>query len=384
MRILEVKHLHSLREVASPASEYPFPKSEFPIPHSAGRYTRPPVKAIAKVRPEPGVEIVEVPEPRVTPGHVKLKLEAASVCGTDLHIYDWDAWSASRIHPPRIIGHEFCGTIVELGEGVTDREVGQFVASESHIVCGKCRQCLSGQAHVCVNTRILGVDVDGGFAPFVVIPADNARPTDRCVPKEIAAFQDALGNAVHTATAGPVEGGTILITGMGPIGLFAVSTCKALGAERVLVTEISPYRIELAHKVGADVVINPKEQNADAEIERLCPGGVDATLEMSGHPSQLALAVRQTRPGGRISLLGIFPDSIQQVDMNAVIFKGIDVQGIVGRKLWETWDRMAELLKTGLLNLEPVITHSMHYTEFQQAMELMKAGKAGKVVFTFE
>jgi threonine 3-dehydrogenase len=342
------------------------------------------VKAIAKVRPEPGVKIVEVDEPEVGRGEVKIRLEAASVCGTDLHIYTWDQWAASRIHPPRIIGHEFCGTIEAVGEGVSDRRVGDFVSSESHIVCGHCKQCLHGQSHVCVNTRILGVDVDGGFASHVSIPAQNARLTDRSIPKEIACFQDALGNAVHTAMAGPLMGQTILITGMGPIGLFAVSVCKAAGAAKVIVTEVSPYRIELAEKVGADVILSPLTGDVHACIEREAPGGVDATLEMSGHPSSLDLAIQSTRPGGRISLLGVYGNPTQTLDMNAVIFKGIDVQGIVGRRIWQTWDQMAELLQSGKLNLLPVITHEMHYTEFQKAMELMKKGKAGKVVFTFE
>lgn len=342
------------------------------------------MKAIAKVRPEPGVEIIEAPEPSVQPGMVKLKLEAASVCGTDLHIYSWDAWSASRILPPRIIGHEFCGTIVELGEGVEDRQVGQFVSSESHIICGRCRQCQSGQGHVCVNTKILGVDVDGGFAEYVVIPKDNARPTDRSVPTKIAAFQDALGNAVHTVMAGPVKDQNILITGMGPIGLFAVSICKALGANKVIATEVSPYRIELAHAVGVDVVLNPSEVDVNKELGELMPGGFDGTLEMSGHPSSLQLAVEHTRPGGRVSMLGVYGQNQQTIDLNAVIFKGLEMQGIVGRNLWKTWDQMAEILGTGKLNLDPVITHQMHYTEFQKAMELMKAGKAGKVVFGFE
>ena len=342
------------------------------------------MKAIAKVRPEPGVEIIDAPEPQIQPGMVKIKLEAASVCGTDLHIYSWDPWSASRIKPPRIIGHEFCGTIVEVGEGVDDRKVGDFVSSESHIVCGKCRQCLSGQGHVCVNTRILGVDVDGGFANFVVIPKDNARPTDRSVPVKIAAFQDALGNAVHTVMGGPIEGQRILITGMGPIGLFSVTICKALGAEQVVATEISPYRIDLARKVGVDAVLNPKETDVPKALAELAPGGFDATLEMSGHPSQLALAIEHTRPGGRISMLGVFKENVQPVDINRVIFKGIDLQGIAGRRLWQTWDQMAELHRGGKLNLDPVITHVMHYTEFQKAMELMQAGEAGKVVFTFE
>ena len=341
------------------------------------------MKAIAKVRPEPGVEIIEAPEPSVVPGSVKLKLEAASVCGTDLHIYSWDAWSSSRIKPPRIIGHEFCGTIVEVGEGVSNRKVGDFVASESHIVCGRCPQCLAGQGHVCVNTTILGVDVDGGFAPYVVIPADNARPTSRSIPPKLAAFQDALGNAVHTVMAGPVKDCRILITGLGPIGLFAAEICKKLGAAQVIGTEISPYRIELAEQIGVDVVLNPTKVDVSAELNRLAPAGLDGTLEMSGHPSSLALAVRHTRPGGRISLLGVFAENQQTLAINDVIFKGIDLQGIVGRKLWETWDQMAKILEGGL-NLDPVVTHVMHYTDFQKAMELMKAGQAGKVVFTFE
>lgn len=335
------------------------------------------------MRPEPGVTIIEAPEPNIRPGTVKIKLEAASVCGTDLHIYKWDPWSASRIIPPRIIGHEFCGTIVEVGEGVTDRPVGDFVSSESHIICNNCLQCRNGQGHVCVNTKILGVDVDGGFAEFVVIPAQNARPTDRSIPKEIACFQDALGNAVHTAMAGPVEGRSILITGMGPIGLFAASICKALGAANIVATEVSPYRIDLAHQVGVEHVVDPRSSDVDSILQRLSPLGFDGTLEMSGHPSQLELAVRHTRPGGRISLLGVYPQSIQQIDLNAVIFKGIDVQGIVGRKLWQTWDQMAELLSGGHLNLRPVITHQLHYTELAKAMELMKEGLAGKVVFDF-
>ncbi len=342
------------------------------------------MKAIAKVRPEPGVEIVDIDEPQVGPGEVKIRLEAASVCGTDLHIYTWDAWAAGRIRPPRVIGHEFCGTIEAIGEGVTDRKVGDFVASESHIVCGHCKQCRNGQGHVCVNTRILGVDVDGGFASHVVIPEKNARLTDRSIPKKIACFQDALGNAVHTAMAGPLEGQTVLITGMGPIGLFAVSICKAAGAAKVIATEVSPYRIALAESVGADVILSPMDGNLCRRIEEEAPGGVDATLEMSGHPGSLELAISCTRPGGRISLLGVYGNPNQTIDMNAIIFKGIDLQGIVGRRIWQTWDQMGELLKGGKLNLLPVITHEMHYTDFQKAMELMKEGKAGKVVFTFD
>ncbi|RYG79144.1 L-threonine 3-dehydrogenase, partial [bacterium] len=284
------------------------------------------MRAIAKTRPAPGVEIVEVDPPELVPGSVRLQLEAASVCGTDLHIWSWDAWSAGRIHPPRIIGHEFCGTIVEVAPDVTDRKVGDFVASESHIVCGHCRQCRAGQAHVCTNTRILGVDVDGGFRPQTVLPAANAVPTSRAIPAHIASFQDALGNAVHTATAGPVKDQTILVTGLGPIGLMAASVCRALGARKVYATEVAPYRRAMAEAMGVDVLFDPTTENVAAELARCEPGGVDAVLEMSGHPSQITLAIEAVRPGGRISCLGVYKEPIQPIDLDALIFKGIDLQ----------------------------------------------------------
>ncbi|HEY3780864.1 MAG TPA: L-threonine 3-dehydrogenase [Fimbriimonadaceae bacterium] len=346
--------------------------------------TSSPVKAIAKVRPAPGVEIIDAPEPETREGTVKIKLEAASVCGTDLHIYNWDPWSASRIKPPRIIGHEFCGTIVEVGKGAEHRQIGEFVSSESHIVCGHCVQCLHGQGHVCVNTRILGVDVDGGFAEYAVIPEQNARPTSRQIPIGIACFQDALGNAVHTVMDGPVKDCSILITGMGPIGLFAAEICKVLGARKVVGTEVSEYRIKIAEEIGVDVVLNPTKCNVPEELLKLEPGGFDGTLEMSGHPSSLDIAIRHTRPGGRVSMLGVFAESDQCMHINDMIFKGLTVQGIVGRKLWETWDQMHELLTKHELNLKPVVTHTMHFTQFQEAMELMKKGQAGKVVFLFD
>jgi len=342
------------------------------------------VKAIAKTEAAPGVALIDAPEPETERGTVKIKLEAASVCGTDLHIYSWDPWAASRIEPPRIIGHEFCGTVVEVGEGVDDRKAGDFVASESHIVCGRCRQCKLGQGHVCVNTRILGVDVDGGFAEYAVIPAANARPTDRSIPPHIAAFQDALGNAVHTVMAGPVEGQAILITGMGPIGIFSAQICKLLGASLVVGTEVSPFRIALARRSGVEHVFDPTAGQLEAALCKLAPAGFDGVLEMSGHPDALALAVRCVRPGGRISLLGLFSDSVQNVRMDDLIFKGVQVQGIVGRRLWETWDQMNWLLQEKKLDVSSVVTDTMHFTEFAKAMELMKAGQAGKVVFRFD
>ncbi len=342
------------------------------------------MKAIAKVRPEPGVEIIDVPEPQVRPGTVKLKVELASVCGTDLHIYNWDAWSAGRIKPPRIIGHEFCGTVIEVGEGVTDRKVGDFVATESHIVCGTCRLCKLGLGHLCENTQILGVDVDGGFSPFAVIPSANARLTSSVVPRTVASMQDAIGNAVHTVLDGPVEGQTVLITGLGPIGLFAVAICKTLGARKVYATEVSPFRIELAHKLGVDTVLNPLKDDVHKALSECEPGGFDATLEMSGHPGSLELAIEHTRPGGRISLLGLYADRLRFMDMNKVIFKGLELRGIVGRRIWQTWDQMDELFTKKGLDLTPIVTHEMHFTEVESAMQILKRGEAGKIVLSFE
>ena len=335
------------------------------------------MKAIVKAHAAPGVEIWDVPEPTMGPDDVLIRLIAASVCGTDLHIYEWDAWSAARIKPPRIIGHEFYGEVIAVGANVSERKVGDRVASESHVVPLDSPWLKNGLGHVAPETQILGVDIDGGFAEYAAIPWQNARITAPEVLPHLACFQDALGNAVHTVMAGPVEGKRILITGLGPIGLFSVAICKALGAAEVIGIEPSPYRQNLAHQLGIDRVLEPGDHVA-AEI-----GEVDGTLEMSGHPASLDLAIRATRPGGRISLLGVYRTAAQTLPMNDVIFKGLALQGIVGRKLWETWDQMAEIFASGRLNLDPVVTHQMPYTEFEAAMQLMQAGNAGKVVFTF-
>lgn len=341
------------------------------------------MKAIAKVRPAPGLDLVEVDEPQVRPGHVKVRIEHGSVCGTDLHIYSWDPWAAGRMKPPTIVGHEFCGTIVEVGAGVSERAVGDFVASESHIVTGPSKQFDQGNLHVCPTTRILGVDTDGGFAAYAVIPWQNARLVPTQVPRSVASMMDALGNGVHTVMDGPVEGLTVLVTGMGPIGLFAVAICKALGAHKVIATEVSDYRIRMAEAVGADVILNPKTEDVSAALRKIAPEGVDATLEMSGHPSSLSLALEHTTPGGRVSLLGVYPDEVHELDVNKLIFKGLRVHGIVGRRLWETWDQMNWLLTEKGLDVTPVITHQMDFREVAGAMDLMKSGQAGKIVLDF-
>lgn len=342
-----------------------------------------PVKAVAKTRPEPGLELIETDEPAVLPGHVKIEVQAASICGTDLHIFEWDEWSSGRMKPPTIVGHEFCGRVVEIGPGVEGLKEGDFVASESHIVCGKCKQCQLGQGHVCINTKLLGIDVDGGFRRFAAIPAETMRPTPESVPPHVACVQDPLGNAVHTVMEGPVEGQTILITGLGPIGLFAVAVCKALGAAKIIGTEVNPLRMELARELGIDVVLDARDSNLAEQILSKSPGGVDGVLEMSGHPSSLDLAVRVVRPGGRISLLGIFAESKQILPLNDLIFKGVVVQPIVGRKIWQTWEQMGDLLQNRGLNIEPVITHRLPFEDFSKGFDLLRSGKAGKVVLEF-
>ncbi len=337
-----------------------------------------------KARPEPGVEIWDVPEPQVGPGQVLIRVQAASVCGTDLHINNWDAWARGRIHPPRLIGHEFCGVIAEVGPGVEDRHVGQFVASESHVVGLHDPDLAAGLGHVARSTKILGVDVDGGFAPLASVPAANARPTDESISRPVASLQDALGNAVHTVMDGPVEGCTLLITGLGPIGLFAAAVARTLGAARIYATEISPYRTLLGRHLGIDEIWDPRSVDVPFEIHKREELGVDGVLEMSGHPTSVPLALDVTRPGGRISFLGVFPDKLPSFDMNQAIFKGLRMQGVVGRRLWETWDQMQDLLVNRGLDVSPIITHSMHFTEIKKAFEILERGEAGKIVLTFE
>ncbi len=342
------------------------------------------MKAICKVASAEGLTIQEVPEPSLRPGTVQVRILRTSLCGTDLHIYRWDAWAQSRLKPPLIVGHEFCGIIEAVGEGVSGLSVGDYVAGESHIVCGYCTPCRMGQAHVCLNTQILGVDVDGCFAPRIVIPAQNAQKTDRRIPPEVATVQDPLGNAVHTVLSGEVAGKTVLITGCGAIGLFSIAVAKACGATRVFATEVLPHRIELAEQMGADVVLNPLKEDPAPAILRMTDGlGVDVALEMSGHPSAIPLITQAIRPGGRISLLGLFAEP-PLVDLNALIFKGVEIHAIVGRRLYQTWEAMQALLLSGKLDVRPAITHQLPWYEFDHAFELMRTGEAGKVVMVWD
>lgn len=344
------------------------------------------MKAIAKVQAGPGAQIIDVPEPQITRSdQIKVRVLATSICGTDYHIYSWDRWAAGRVKPPRIIGHEFAGEIVEVGADVMHLRVGDYVSGESHWVCGHCKQCLLNERHVCANTKILGVDVDGCFAPYVVVPQGSAWKNDRAVPPYLACIQDPLGNAVHTTLAGEVIGRSVAILGCGPIGIFAVAVAQTAGASDVIATDTREYRLDLAKQLGADLTVDVTREDLERTIaERTNGEGVDVVLEMSGAPSAIRQAMRIARRGGRVSLLGI-PAQPVELDMaEDMIFKGLLVQCIVGRRLYETWDTMRALLASGRLNIEPAITHKLPFEEFDHGMALMRDGMCGKVVFEME
>jgi threonine 3-dehydrogenase len=340
------------------------------------------LKAIVKTEAGPGAAIQNVPEPQIQkPDQIKVKVQTTSICGTDYHIYSWDAWSEGRVKPPRIMGHEFAGIVTEVGEEVTQFKPGDYVSGESHWVCGHCLQCRNGQKHVCENTRILGVDVDGCFAEYVVVPDASAWKNEPGLPPEIACIQDPLGNAVHATLSGEIIGRSVAVLGCGPIGIFAVAVAKACGASYVLATDTRPYRLELARTLGADEVFNVMTGDTEAFFQHKTDGsGVDVVLEMSGAPIAITQAMRIARPGGRISLMGI-PIRKIELDIAEMIFKGLEIRCVVGRKLYETWDTMSGLLHSGKLNVAPAITHQLSFDDYDHGMSLMRDGTCGKVVF---
>lgn len=344
------------------------------------------MKAIVKTEAGPGATLTDVPEPQITRSdQIKVRVLATSICGTDYHIYSWDRWSAGRVKPPRIMGHEFAGEIVEVGADVTHLRVGDYVSGESHWVCNHCKQCLMNERHVCANTKILGVDVDGCFAPYVVVPQGSAWKNDRAIPPYLACIQDPLGNAVHATLAGEVIGRSVAVLGCGPIGIFAVAVAKAAGAATVYATDTKDYRLDLATQLGADGVVNVTRTDFESFVmERTNGLGIDVALEMSGAPSAIRQAMRICRRGGRVSLMGI-PAQTVELDMaEEMIFKGLTVQCIVGRRLYETWDTMRALLASGRLDVRPAITHQLPFEEFEHGMALMRDGLCGKVVFQME
>lgn len=342
-----------------------------------------PETMLAVVKPEakPGVELRDVPIPSLGPTDVLVRVKVASVCGTDLHIYNWDAWAQRRIHPPLIPGHEFCGEVAEVGREVTAVKPFDFVSAEMHVACGECFQCRIGEAHICQNVKIIGVDSDGAFAEYVRIPESNIWKIDPAIPVEYASVLDPLGNAVHTVLAGPIAGRTVAITGCGPIGLFAIAVARAAGATQVFAVEVNEHRRKLAETMKADLVLNPATDDVKARIFDATDGvGADVVLEMSGHPDGIRTAFDVVRRGGRLSLLGLTSKPISLNFSEDIIFKGITIQGINGRRMYETWYQMIALLKSGKLDLHPVITDRLSMRDFDKGMERLKTGEASKIL----
>lgn len=339
------------------------------------------MRAVAKLRPEPGAQLVEVDIPAPGPRDVLVKVKATSICGTDVHIYKWDEWSQNRIRTPRIIGHEFAGEVVEVGAEVTGVNPGDLVSAETHIVCGRCYQCLTGAGHICKLCSIIGVDRDGAFAEYVALPADNAWLNPPGLAPELASIQEPLGNAVHTVLSGEIAALNVAIIGCGPIGLAAIAVAKACGAARVVATDVNLYRLGLAVKLGADRAVNAAQEDAVRVILEETGGeGADVVLEMSGHPGAIRDGFRALRNGGRVALLGIPARPVELDLTNDIVFKGAHVIGITGRLMYKTWYQTRALLASGRVNVAPIITHRFPLAEFRQAIELVASGDSGKVI----
>lgn len=340
------------------------------------------MKALRKARPEQGATLESVAIPAIGPRDVLVRVRAASICGTDLHIYGWDRWSQSRIKPPMTFGHEFCGHIEKLGSEVEGLRAGEFVSAEMHVNCGHCYQCRIGQPHICQNLKIIGIDRDGCFAEFVAIPASNIWKIDPAIPERDAAIMDPLGNAVHTVLAGAIAGQTVAVTGCGPIGLMAIAVAKACGCSTLFATEVNVHRLELARRMGADVALDPKYGDAvNAVLEATGGTGVDVLLEMSGQEAAIQQGFQMLRLGGRASLLGLPSRPVTLDLVSDVIFKGATVQGIYGRKMYETWVQMTELLKHKKLNLEPLFGSGLALEKYAEAFTALRQGMAGKILF---
>lgn len=342
------------------------------------------MKAIVKARPGKGMVVKEVPDPKPGPNDVLIRVRAGSICGTDAHIYHWDAWAQGRIKPPLVIGHEFAGEVASVGREVVGFRKGDRVSAEGHLVCGICPMCRTGQGHICQETRIIGVDVDGAWAEYIAMPAANVWKLDQKMPWEVATLHDAMGNAFHTVLPADVPGKTVLIQGCGPIGCFAVGIAKAAGASRILAADINPKRLALAERMGADVLLKAGKDDVVAKARSLTGGyGVDVVCEMSGAAAAIRQAVQAVRNGGRVRLLGIPTGEVALRLAEDVIFKGISLEGVIGRRMYDTWFQMRAFLASGRFDPAPVITHRLPYREFERGLEAIADGTAGKVVLLF-
>jgi threonine 3-dehydrogenase len=341
------------------------------------------MRAIAKLAPGPGLSLTEVPVPTPGVNDVLIKVKKTSICGTDVHIYNWDAWAEKTIKTPMVIGHEFVGTIAAVGANVIGFQPGDLVDGEGHIVCGLCRNCLAGRRHLCKDTKGVGVNRDGAFAEYLCIPASNAVHVDPAIPLDVLSCFDPLGNATHTALQYDLVGEDVLITGAGPIGCMATAIAWQAGARKIVVPDVNPDRLALAARMGATRTVDvSKEKLPDVQREIGMKEGFDIGLEMSGNPVALNTMIDNMAHGGRIALLGIMPGAAA-VDWNKVVFNMLTIRGIYGREMYETWYKMTSLIQRGL-DISPVITHRFHYTEFQTAFDLMRSGRSGKIILNWD
>ncbi|MBO8162551.1 MAG: L-threonine 3-dehydrogenase [Brevibacillus sp.] len=339
------------------------------------------MKAIVKHQAAAGAQLQEVPVPEIGPHEVLIEVKATSICGTDVHIYTWDPWAESRIKAPMVFGHEFAGIVVEVGSMVKGVQPGDYVSAETHVVCHRCPQCRSGQYHICQNTKILGVDFQGCFAEYVKVPAENIWKNPAGMPYEVASIQEPMGNAVHTVLAGPIAGKTAAIVGCGPIGLMAVAVAKAAGATEVVALDVNDYRLQLAHKAGATVLINSLNEDPVKRVMQVTDGtGVEVVCEMSGHPLAIRQAFEMLTNGGRISILSLPSKPVELDITNQIVFKGVTVQGITGRRMFETWRQTSGFLHSGQVDVKPLITHMLPLERFEEGFDLMTSGQCGKVV----
>ncbi len=337
------------------------------------------MKALVKKEAKPGIWMEDIPEPRVGPNDVLIEINKTSICGTDLHIYKWDAWAQKTIPVPMAVGHEYCGRIVELGSEVRGLAVGDRVSGEGHVTCGHCRNCRAGRRHLCRNTVGVGVNRPGAFAQYLSLPAVNTFKLPDAVTDDIAAILDPFGNATHTALAFSVVGEDVLITGAGPIGIMAAAVARFVGARHIVITDVNDYRLDLARKMGASRAINVQRESLDATMGELgMQEGFDVGLEMSGNMAAFREMLRTMHHGGSVAILGI-PTEEAAIDWNQVIFKGLTLKGIYGREMFETWYKMASLLSSGL-DIRPVITHHFAAPEFERAFQTAGSGQSGKVI----
>ena len=337
------------------------------------------MKALVKRKPESGLWMEEVPEPSVDLNDVLIRVDRTGICGTDVHIYEWDDWARKTVPVPLVVGHEFVGEIIQVGSNVKDFHPGELVSGEGHVVCGRCRNCLAGRRHLCADTSGIGVDRPGAFAEYVSLPMTNVWHHDPAVDRDVAAIFDPFGNAVHTALSFPVLGEDILITGAGPIGVMAASVVRHAGARFVVVTDVNPFRLELARRMGATLTLDVRTESiADAQRQLGMMEGFDVGLEMSGDPAAFRDMLENMCHGGKIAMLGI-PEREMAIDWNLVVFNMLTIKGIYGREMYETWYKMTVLLQSGL-DISSVITHRFPADRFEEGFDVMRSGRSGKVI----